>query len=151
MGESKNFIKNAVGLLIVVAICFLAVMIYKKGNDSISNSMEDYDELLTQLGDAEFTQFDNASASGTQVAALIRALDEQDGLTIRVRNGYSINNNCEAQVYTFQTVFSTTSTVLMDIKDKTKKEQYINPTSTFNSEVVYNDNDVVSVIVFTQK
>ena len=35
MGASKSFIKNAVGILIVVAICFVAVTIYKKGNDSI--------------------------------------------------------------------------------------------------------------------
>ena len=49
MSASKSFIKNAVGILIVVAICFVAVTIYKKGNASINSSISDYDEIVSQF------------------------------------------------------------------------------------------------------
>ena len=57
MSASKSFIKNAVGILIVVAICFVAVTIYKKGNASINNSISNYDEIVSQFENAEWQSY----------------------------------------------------------------------------------------------
>ncbi len=40
MSASKSFIKNAVGILIVVAVCFVAVTIYRKGKYSLQGTTQ---------------------------------------------------------------------------------------------------------------
>ena len=67
MSASKSFIKNAVGILIVVAICFVAVTIYKKGNASINNSISNYDEIVSQFENAEWQSNEAAIVSGSKI------------------------------------------------------------------------------------
>ena len=74
MGASKSFIKNAVGILIVVAICFVAVTIYKKGNDSINNSMKNYDEIMNQFDMVQWKKYDNATVLGSQIVELLKGI-----------------------------------------------------------------------------
>lgn len=151
MGESKNFIKNAVGLLIIVAICFISVMLYKKGNDSISKSIQDYDNILNSFHTVKLEQYKNSTTTGNEIMELIQNLKEEDGIKICVTNGYSKVNRIGAKEYDYGTVFSDISTVLKDIKDKTKQEEYINPLSKFSSDVVYNENGTIASLVFVQK
>ena len=151
MGASKSFIKNAVGILIVVAICFVAVTIYKKGNDSINASLDDYDALIAQFDGTKLKNYDNSIALGSQIIDLLNTLKEDDGITIVVSNGYSIKENKEAKTYDYENIHKTDSTILYDITDKTKKDSYINPNASFTSRLVYDDNNEISSIVFKQK
>lgn len=151
MGESKNFIKSAVGLLLVVAICFLSVMIYKKGNESIQNSIHDYDEIVSQFDSAKWAQYEQTLVTGSQITALIRNLKKEDGITIQVANGYLISEKKKAQEYSFKTVFEDNSTLLFDIKDRTKEEYYINPASMFASSTLYDENGAINGILFIQE
>lgn len=151
MSASKSFIKNAVGILIVVAICFVAVTIYKKGNASINSSISDYDEIVSQFDNAKLKNYDNSTASGSQIVDLIKTLKEEDGVTIYVSNGYVIKNDKEPQVYDYDSIQGDKSTVLSDITNKTKVASYINPNATFTSNVIYDDNREISSVVFEQK
>lgn len=151
MSESKNFIKSAVGILIVVAICFVSVTIYKKGNASINSSIGDYDEIVSQFDNAKLKNYENSTATGSQIVDLIKTLKEEDGVTISVANGYTIANKKPAQEYQYSGVHSDSSTVLKDINDKTNKECYINPYASFTSNVVYDENREIFSIVFEQK
>ena len=151
MSESKNFIKSAVGILIVVAICFVSVTIYKKGNASINSSIGDYDEIVSQFDNAKLKNYENSTATGSQIVDLIKTLKEEDGVTISVANGYTIANKKDAQEYRYSGIHSDTSTVLKDINDKTNKECYINPYASFTSNVVYDENREIFSIVFEQK
>lgn len=150
MGASKSFIKNAVGILLVVAICFVAVTIYKKGNDSINDSLSDYDELIAQFDNAKLKNYDNSTALGSQIIDLLKNLEAEDGVTIEVWNGYSIKEN-KAQTYSYNDIHKKDSTILSDIIDKTKKEYYINPNASFTSSVVYDDNSEISSVIFKQQ
>ena len=151
MSESKNFIKSAVGILIVVAICFVSVTIYKKGNASINSSIGDYDEIVSQFDNAKLKNYENSTATGSQIVDLIKTLKEEDGVTISVANGYTIANKKQAQEYKYSGIHSDGSTVLKDINDKTNKECYINPYASFTSNVVYDENREIFSIVFEQK
>lgn len=151
MSASKSFIKNAVGILIVVAICFVAVTIYKKGNASINSSISDYDEIVSQFDNAKLKNYDNSTASGSQIVDLLKNLKEEDGVTIIVSNGYTIQKSETAQEYTYQTIYGKGSTVLQDIIDKTNSSRYINPNASFSSTVIYDENREISSIVFVQK
>ena len=150
MGASKSFIKNAVGILIVVAICFVAVTIYKKGNNSINNSLRDYDKLIAQFDNAKLKSYDNSTVLGSQITELLKTLEADVGVSIEVWNGYSIKEN-QAQTYTYNDIHKTDSTILSDITDKTKKEYFINPNASFSASVVYDDNAEVSSVIFKQE
>ncbi len=151
MSASKSFIKNAVGILIVVAVCFVAVTIYKKGNASINSSISDYDEIVSQFDNAKLKNYDNSTASGSQIVDLIKTLKEEDGVTIVVSNGYIIQMKEKAQQYDYDSINAVDSTVLQDVMDKTVLSRYINPNASFTSSVVYDENKEISSVVFEQK
>ena len=140
MSTSKSFIKGAVELLIVVAICFVTVMIYNKGNASINSSMSDYDEILSKFDNINLKSFENSTASGSQIVDLIKSLQADDGVTIQVTNGYS-----------YDLVNTSDSTVLADISNRSKGSRYINPTASFMSSVIYDENEIITSVVFIQK
>ena len=151
MSASKSFIKNAVGIIIVVAVCFVAVTIYKKGNASINSSISDYDEIVSQFDNAKLKNYDNSTASGSQIVDLIKTLKEEDGVTIVVSNGYIIQMKEKAQQYDYDSINAVDSTVLQDVMDKTVLSRYINPNASFTSSVVYDENKEISSVVFEQK
>ena len=151
MGASKSFIKNAVGILLVVAICFVAVTIYKKGNDSINSSMKDYDELISRFDSVQLKNYENAIVLGSQIIDLLKELEAEDGLTIEVWNGYNTKETKEGQTYSYEDIHKDDSKILSDIIDKTNKEKYINPSASFVSSVEYDDNDEIFSVIFKQK
>lgn len=151
MSASKSFIKNAVGILIVVAICFVAVTIYKKGNASISNSISDYDEIISQFDNAKLRNYDNSTASGSQIIDLLKSLKAEDSVTVFVSNGYTIKTKDEPQEYTYSMIHADDSTVFQEITDKSNEKKYINPSASFISTVMYDANKEIVSIVFEQK
>lgn len=151
MEASKSFIKNAVGILIVVAVCFVAVTIYKKGNASINSSISDYDEIVSQFDNAKLKNYDNSTASGSQIVDLLKTLKEEDGVTIVVSNGYVIQNGEKAQEYNYELIHAADATVLQDIMDKTNVKRYINPNASFASAVIYDANREISSVIFEQQ
>ncbi len=151
MSTSKSFIKGAVELLIVVAICFVTVMIYNKGNASINSSMSDYDEILSKFDNINLKSFENSTASGSQIVDLIKSLQADDGVTIQVTNGYSASKKLSPQEYTYDLVNTSDSTVLADISNRSKGSRYINPTASFMSSVIYDENEIITSVVFIQK
>ncbi|MBE5950021.1 MAG: hypothetical protein E7260_00355 [Lachnospiraceae bacterium] len=151
MSESKNFIKSAVGILIVVAICFVSVTIYKKGNASINSSISDYDEIVSQFDNAKLKNYENSTATGSQIVDLIKSLKEEDGVTVVVANGYILAKKKEPQEYDYGVIHAVDSKILKDIADKSQKEFYINPYASFTSNVLYDENREIYSIVFEQK
>ena len=151
MSASKNFIKNAVGILIVVAICFVAVTIYKKGNASINSSISNYDEIVSQFENAKFTMYDNTTASGNQIIELLKGMKKEDEVMVVVSNGYTLKNKEEPQKYNYESVFGENETTMAEVTDKKNAKKYINPNALFYSYVTYDDNNEISAVVFEQK
>lgn len=151
MSASKSFIKNAVGILIVVAVCFVAVTIYKKGNASINSSISDYDEIVSQFDNAKLKNYDNSTASGSQIVDLLKTLKEEDSVIIVVSNGYILHHQESAQEYDYASIHADDSTVLQDIIDKNSSQRYINPNASFKSMVIYDENREISSVVFEQQ
>lgn len=151
MGESKNFIKNAVGILIVVAICFVAVTIYKKGNESINASLNDYDGIVSQFENVKLTMYENTIVSGARIIELLKSLEADDEVTIVVSNGYSLENEEIPQKYTYESIYGESAATLKEITDKKNKSQYINPKAQFYSSLTYDENSEISSVEFKQK
>lgn len=151
MSESKNFIKSAVGILLVVAVCFVAVTIYKKGNESINSSLKDYDDIVSGFSHAKLKTYDNTTIKGSQIIDLIKTLTEEDGISIKVKNGYLVSKSKEAEEYTYLKIHTEDSTVFADISDSTKEECYINPSASFLSKLEFDENGEVEAVSFEQK
>ncbi len=151
MSESKNFIKSAVGILLVVAVCFVAVTIYKKGNASINSSLKDYDDIVSGFSNAKLKVYDDTTVKGSQIIDLIKTLTEEDGISIKVKNGYLVSKSKEAQEYTYPEIHASDSKVLTDISDSANEESYINPSSSFMSKLEFDENGEVAAVSFEQK
>jgi len=151
MEASKSFIKNAVGILIVVAMCLVAVTIYKKGNDSINDSVREYDRILAEFEDRALKKYENTTVQGSQIIDLLKNMEERDGLTVYVSNGYTVQNKLSAQEYDYRTIYCEEDTVLDDISDKNVPARYINSTAVFASDVMYDENEEITAVIFKQK
>ena len=129
----------------------MAVTIYKKGNASIISSISDYDEIVSQFDNAKLKNYDNSTASGSQIVDLLKTLKEEDGVTIVVSNGYTIQNKQDKQEYNYELIHAANSTVLQDVMDKNSLNRYINPNASFSSTVIYDENREISSVVFEQQ
>ena len=95
--------------------------------------------------------YDNSTASGSQIVDLLKTLKEEDSVTIFVSNGYIVKQKDKPQEYTYDSIHADESKVLKEIADKTNLSRYINPNASFSSNVIYDDNREISSVVFEQK
>lgn len=143
---SKKFLITAAGL--VLAIMFIGILfaIAGKGRTTIAETSTQYDSLMAKYTNVQLSLYDNSSASGSEIIALIKGLTEDDVYSIKVTNGSGTE-----KTYTYATVNAESSTVLEDISDKLKTESYINPTASFKSALSYDANGEISYVSFQQK
>ena len=150
MSEGKKMLAGAAGILLVIAMIFIGVMVYNKGESTVSESTSKFDTFVSQFGDAELVLFENGSASGSDVLNLVSGLDSSSGYSVSVTNG-------KAKVRSYAAsggLSSTGSTVglsalIAEAKDKTN-DYYINPNATFTSSIKKDANGVVVEVIFTQ-
>ena len=143
---SKKFLTTAAGVVLAIALIAVWFSVANKGKTGINDSASQFDSLMSQYSDIQLSLYDNATASGSEVVALIKALSSDSGYTITVKNGSGKENS-----YTYEAVNAKDATVLADITDKAKQECYINPSASFKSSIEYDDNGIVSAVMFEQK
>jgi len=144
----RKIIDHSAEILFTVAIIFVMVMIFSKGNSSISNSTTKYDDFVGQFGNVELVMFDNGTASGSDVLKLIVGLDSDTEYTVSVTNG----ENSDAVVYSASGVETLSlSEAVKQAKDKSNKNYYINPNATFTSSIDKDANGVVTQVIFVQE
>ena len=150
MGESKTFIKHAVGLVLVVAMCLMAVVIYQKGKESIQNSMRTLDTLFGKMEQETVKQYEGTVVSGYQVLELIRGLEEADGFSVQVKNGV-LRTAAEGKRYTCVALKANRQEMLEKMQDPSEAEYYINATAFFRSSVIYDGNGAAEELLFVQE
>lgn len=146
MSTAKRMLSGAIGLVLVIAFCFLVVNIYRKGDTTIGNSVSQYDSLVSQYGDSLYGRYENGSASGSEILSLLENLTSEDGISITVYNGSNT-----ATVYTYSNINAANSTMMKNARTKSNTEAYINPTASFTSAVSKDANGVIGGITFRQK
>jgi len=150
MSEGKKMLAGAAGILLVIAMIFIGVMVYNKGESTVSESTSKFDTFVSQFGDAELVLFENGSASGSDVLNLISGLDSSSGYKVSVTNGKK-----KARTYSSSGgvnslgVHTTLAGLLTEAKERTN-EFYINPNATFTSTISKDLNGVVIEVIFTQ-
>ena len=143
---SKKFLLVAASLVLAIMFIGITFGIAGKGRTTIGETSTQYDSLMEKYTNVQLSLYDNSSASGSEIVALIKGLTDDDAYSINVTNG-----NGTEKTYTYETVTAASSTVLEDIADKSQKEFYINPTASFKSALTYDENGEISCVSFKQK
>ena len=146
MSEGKKILLIAAGVLLTIAMIFLGVTIYNKGESTITESTSKYDSLASQFGDAELVMYDNGTASGSDVLNLLSNLDSATGYTVIVTNGKGTETTYDGAVTTGDDALD----VLLANAKKKRDNAYINPYATFTSKLNKDENGVVESVEFKQ-
>lgn len=161
MEESSNkvlyIIVGIVAVLLVISFGFLIIRsALEKGNNLTTAVNDKMDNVL----ESQYTQYDAATISGSQVLNIISEVWSQtDRIAIRVVNkGGNTTTYCNAGTYTAagsatlgtDLTNSAQSTAVTAAKTK-GNAAYITPTGKFLGEVCRDSNEAIVMISFTQQ
>lgn len=148
-----NLIKYSVGAFLVIAICVLMVNVYKKGKNSINESLGEFDRLVEEINSKDYGDYVGKKIKGVDVLDIITSLSADEEIKIIVVNRENMYGEGDIHYteYTYENTHSLNSTMLKDAKNPEKKERYINPKALFTAEVLYDINSVNTGIRFIQE
>lgn len=129
----------AVGVfMMIIALIYLG---YHKAENVTSKGYKKLDTLETQLDESDYTKYDGAIVSGSDVIAAIKYFMNGDPVCVTVvaRNTYSY-------CYT-DTSLTTPSTESISMAQQRDNDHYINPNGKFLGEVIRDpaDNSIVGI------
>ena len=152
MSQASKFLSAAAVLLITVLVIVVSVNIYNKGKTSVNDTTSQYDTIMSQYGDAQLSLYDNGSASGAEIVRLTQSMKTNGSeYVVCIATGKhpeGLHFYYTGADYKYYSTESTEFTV-DSLSDK-GSEYYVNPAANFKSELIKNENDVVTAVVFTQ-
>lgn len=143
MGKTlQNFMMLLAGIgavVIFIVLAWAGIQVY------LSQTQEQLDKgatVLAEINNDEFTRYQDASVSGSEVLNLIKRYDGSNtGIIVTISAGGTSTSTCYCKglsctngVASFSD--STTLGTITDAKDVTKTSKYINPTKKFTGEVL---------------
>lgn len=161
MNNVLKFLLLAFGCIIVIGLITLSARISKKGESDTEQNLETYNRVAGDAEDIDLKIYDGQETQGSEIKDLIRKYSKHDYLSIKVINGKkntedyihvstvtSEEATTGAQVTTLAAIGEKDDTV---ISDKPSDVNYINDVGIFMTKVIYDKNDVVACLLFTQK
>lgn len=146
MGEdnSSGALKLAAGIIITCLLISLVFVIYNLASNTSESAMGKIEGMNSEMLESEYTKYEGNNISGTSVLNAIKTF-KNDVICITVNNGNAVTE------YIYDSSLSTkiTSPTHIDAGDKTQRQYYINPSSTFVGEVIRDNTGGISGITFT--
>ncbi len=161
MDTAKKILLFSVGIILTVGFIAIGMNIYNKARASISNSTSQYDTIMGQLSDLEYSFYegDRRTASGSELAKLIKNMKAGTAV-IYVKNGeYTVVNGSSGVGVKYEYGANdcglsgntmTFESAVKNMEDKSKALFYINPSASFSCLVTRDSNGSVSTLTFTQ-
>lgn len=146
MENSLKGLILAAGVVITCVVVGLGFYLSREASNSGNEAISQIAGMTAEYGDVSKTMYENVTVSGNEVLAAINKFssDISDGtLTVTVYTGKKTRTAGGI-------TFSKDSFDIASSKTKTSVN-YINPTGSFDGEIVRDDNGAVSQILFTQK
>ena len=151
MGNVWKFLLLAVGCIIVVGLITLSLRISNKGETDTSKNLEVYSKIAGDAEDLNLKRLDESEVNGSEIKDIIRGYTGDDYLSIKVING---KNDTEDYIHVStitNRVAAIGAAVATAISEDPSDGNYINDAGIFKAEVIYDQNDVIACIRFTQK
>jgi len=141
-----------VGVLLTIAVCIFGINIYKMVTGQSNNIQAQLNDMNNELSQQKYSIYDNTSLQGAQVINAVRKYSNADQFGIEIITGKDPAGKWYGKTVDLLTgvVGAAGSGVAANLEDESDV-QYINISATFTSKLVYDANNVVRAIVFTQK
>lgn len=165
MDNAQKAIMIGVGLFITIIIIAAVMLITGAGQDLMNQGTQQIGTISENLQASLTSQYDGTSLSGSQVISAVKANYKTNGLIVAVTNSASggttiqygkmttngsISLNSKNNRYEVSTtVNNSTPAKVGNMSDTSKAANYINPTLTYNADLIYlTDSDAVVGIYF---
>lgn len=99
MNVSKEFLMEAVGLSLLVALLMLGVKMFQSASGLMNYMAERQEETLTRMQEYEIVQYDGQTVDGITAISYIKAMVDQYALPVRIEtsgNTYEVKTGKEA-------------------------------------------------------
>lgn len=158
-------IQKALGLgvsvLFFVAVVSLGVLLFSRGVALVEGAEESTNQLVTKLEESDYERYNSTEVSGASVLNGIKNFNKKTGeiiILVSTKNKAGVSyistgtvNVIEGTAKELKTVKSTIiATQLKDAKEPTSAN-YINPGAKFDAQLLYDENEAIRGIYFSQK
>ncbi len=151
MGNVWKFLLLAVGCIIVVGLITLSLRISNKGESDTSKNLEVYSRLAGDAEDMKLKRLDETEVKGSEIKEFIREYKKDDYLSIKVINGKKDTEDYLHSSTINNRIATIGAAVTTAISEDPAESNYINDAGIFKAEVIYDHNDVIACVRFTQK
>lgn len=151
MENATKAIIIGASIVITLVIASVGFLLMRSGQDVAKASIGKVTEMSTQVAESDFTMYDQATLSGSEVVNALRKFEKEKHFGILVKTGAITDGK-----WYINTVNTTAGTItsggndIDDTIDETQTE-YINPNGVFKGEVARDKNGVIIAITFTQQ
>lgn len=129
MHISKQFLIEAVGLILTVSLILTGVRLYQRANSVVTIIEQRQDRQLQQMEEYEIVKYEGCAIDGITAVAYIKHLVGTYGLPVTITTAGG----------TFQVAGRLQYANLRDMQS----EQYINPLGRFQCEVLRDENSAI--------
>jgi len=151
MSTAKKFILGAIGVAIAVLFGLWMLSVTNKGTSSMTTSMGQYDDIISNFSNTRLTMYDNGGAQGSEILDLIKFLDASCGYSIIVKNGANQASGATKNSVEYDYSDTNFEDNLKKAMDKSETLHYINPTASFKSTIQEDENGMIISITFVQE
>lgn len=162
MDNAQKAIMIGVGLFITIIIIAAVMLITGAGQDLMNQGTQQIGTISENLQASLTSQYDGTSLSGSQVISAVKANYKTNGLIVAVYNSNStiqygkmtttgsITLNSNNKRYEVSATANNSAPAKVgNMSDTSKAANYINPTLTYNADLIYlNGSDAVVGIYF---
>ncbi|TVX85617.1 ABC transporter permease [Paenibacillus agilis] len=152
----------AAALFLSIAFITIGVYLFDSASESSKVAQNDFNEMNEQLAQTKFNTYENGIQTGSQVKAAIRKFAKIESFGIHVKTGKNKVANQDGSWYnntvsvaggpsdpTYGTVVKGASGTIANAEDQLKND-YINPSGRFKSQLVRDSNNAIRGIIFVQ-
>lgn len=151
--NAAAMLKMAAIVLGALFLISLGVGIIYSAAEPTKGAKEEFSSLSSELADQKFSQYEDATVSGSEVSSAIRRLEKEgkEG-TIGVR---VVTGQDTAGTWYYNTVSNdgdaiTTSSSEVKETNTATSTRYINTAASFKSKIVRNSSNVIRAVIFEQ-
>lgn len=145
-GSLRDFLKIAGVVIVTLALLSILFLGLQKATGFTNKAYSKIDSMSQSVEESDYTRYDGALISGTEVIAAIKYFQQDGAICIEVNNGYTTTNYVCAD----ETLAAPSTAKISDAQNKNDLNKYINPNAKYLGECVRDTaNNLIVAVKFT--
>ncbi|MCW3793938.1 ABC transporter permease [Paenibacillus sp. LS1] len=159
MNNASSALKVAAGIFLTIALITIVVLLFVSAQEATKTAQNNFSEIQTELSQASYAVYDGTTISGSQVLNATRKYASREQFGIQIKTGKNtagtwynkvVNVTDPVGSTTYGSISGSASGVVANTAADSHNE-YVNPSGTFKSSLVYDKSGVVRGLVFVQQ